>query len=97
MVLKFDTFYADYNTDWANRDETKNAEQAYDKDMATLSVRPEVEKKKSKLVDAMIAQELENMMKLAKQKAKKKKGKKKGKKKKGKKIFIFDHLFSYKI
>lgn len=85
MVLKFDTFYADYNTDWANRDETKNAEQAYDKDMATLSVRPEVEKKKSKLVDAMIAQELENMMKLAKQKAKKKKGKKKGKKKKGKK------------
>jgi hypothetical protein len=85
VVLKFDTFYADYNTDWANRDETKNAEQAYDKDMATLSVRPEVEKKKSKLVDAMIAQELENMMKLAKQKAKKKKGKKKGKKKKGKK------------
>jgi len=29
-------------------------------------VRPEVEKKKAKLVDAMIAQELENMMKLAK-------------------------------
>ena len=64
--MKFDTFYADYNTDWANRDETKNAEQAYDKDMATLSVRPEVEKKKAKLVDAMIAQELENMLKLAK-------------------------------
>lgn len=36
MVLKFDTFYADYNTDWANRDETKNAEQTYDKEMATL-------------------------------------------------------------
>lgn len=24
VVLKFDQFYADYNVDWANRDETKN-------------------------------------------------------------------------
>lgn len=24
IVLKFDQFYTDYNSDWANRDETKN-------------------------------------------------------------------------
>jgi hypothetical protein len=45
-----------------------------------------VEKKKTKIVDEMIKQELANMMVLAKQKQKKKKkGKKKGKKKKKKK------------
>jgi len=84
--LKFDSFYEDYNLDWANRDETKNQEQTYDRDMAVAAVRPEVEKKKTKLVDEMINQELKNMMVLAKQKGKKKKkGKKGGKKKKGKK------------
>ncbi len=53
--------------------------------MAILAVRPEVEKKKTALVDAMIKQELANMMVLAKQKQKKKKKSKKKKKKKPKK------------
>lgn len=47
VVLKFDQFYEDYNIDWANRDETKNYDQSYDRDMAITSVRPEVEKKKT--------------------------------------------------
>lgn len=54
VVLKFDEFYQSYNVDWASRDETKNYDQSYDKDMAILAVRPEVEKKKTALVDAMI-------------------------------------------
>jgi len=66
VVLKFDEFYRDYNLDWSNRDETKNPDQAYDRDMAVIAVRPEVEKKKTKLVDDMIKQELANMMVLAK-------------------------------
>jgi len=66
VVLKFDEFYKDYNLDWSNRDETKNPDQAYDRDMAVIAVRPEVEKKKTKLVDDMIKQELANMMVLAK-------------------------------
>lgn len=66
VVLKFDEFYTGYNTDWANRDETKNYDQSYDRDMAIQQVRPEVEKKKVALVDAMIKQELANMMVLAK-------------------------------
>ena len=65
-MLKFDQFYELYNTDWSNRDETKNNDQSYDRDMAINSVRPEVEKKKQALVDAMIKQELANMMVLAK-------------------------------
>ena len=86
VVLKFDEFYKAYNLDWANRDETKNHDQSYDRDMAITAVRPEVEKKKTAIVDQMIKQELANMMVLAKQKGKKKKGKKKkGKKKKKKK------------
>lgn len=52
--------------DWSNRDETKNYDQSYDRDMAIHSVRPEVEKKKTKIVDEMIKQELANMMVLAK-------------------------------
>merc|ERR1711990_539735 len=75
VVLKFDQFYQNYNDDWANRDETKNHDQSYDRDMAIAAVRPEVEKKKTALVDAMIKQELANMMVLAKQKQKKKKKK----------------------
>jgi IQ and AAA domain-containing protein len=87
IVLKFDQFYKDYNVDWSNRDETKNPDQAYDRDMAVIAVRPEVEKKKTEIVDAMIKQELANMMVLAKQKGKKKKkSKKKSKKKKKKKL-----------
>jgi SpoVK/Ycf46/Vps4 family AAA+-type ATPase len=87
IVLHFDQFYKDYNLDWSNRDETKNPDQAYDRDMAVIAVRPEVEKKKTEIVDAMIKQELANMMVLAKQKGKKKKkSKKKSKKKKKKKL-----------
>jgi IQ and AAA domain-containing protein len=82
VVLKFDEFYKTYNTDWHNRDESKNLEQTYDKIMALPDARTEVEKKKMALVDGMIKQELENMMVLQKQK--KKKGKKKSKKKKKK-------------
>ena len=54
VVLRFDEFYQSYNVDWANRDETKNYDQSYDRDMAIAAVRPEVEKKKTALVDAMI-------------------------------------------
>lgn len=52
--------------------------------MALIAARPEVEKKKTAMVDLMINQELQNMMILQKQKQKKKK-KKKSKKKKKKK------------
>lgn len=34
IVQKFDEFYTGYNTDWVNRDETKNYDQSFDKDMA---------------------------------------------------------------
>lgn len=85
IVMKFDQFFSDYNLDWSNRDETKNYDQSYDRDMAISSVRPEVEKKKTALVDAMIKQELNNMMVLAKQKQKKSKKKKNKKSKKKKK------------
>ena len=53
--------------------------------MAREAVLPEVEKDQIKIVDAMIKQELSNMMAIAKIKAKKKKGKKKAKKGKKKK------------
>jgi len=39
---------------WANRDETKNVEQSYDKEMALINARPEVEKKKTALVDEIL-------------------------------------------
>jgi SpoVK/Ycf46/Vps4 family AAA+-type ATPase len=54
--------------------------------MARDEVEPIVRKKKEKIVDEMIAQELKNMMVLAKIKQKKKKKPKKPKKKKPKKI-----------
>ena len=54
VVLKFDEFYQTYNQDWHNRDETKNLEQTYDKEMALIAARPEVEKKKMALVDGML-------------------------------------------
>lgn len=86
VVQKFDEFYSDYNKVWADRDDTGNQDQGYDRDMARSEVLPLVEKDKEKLVDEMINQELKNMMALAKIKGKKKKGKgkKKGKKKKAK-------------
>jgi hypothetical protein len=34
LVRKFDVFYEDYNKQWANRDETENPAQIYDKNMA---------------------------------------------------------------
>lgn len=34
VVQKFDDFYAEYNEDWANRDERDNKEQNYDRIMA---------------------------------------------------------------
>ena len=34
IVLKFDEFYQNYNLDWSNRDETKNYDQSYDREMA---------------------------------------------------------------
>jgi len=54
--------------------------------MARNEVEPIVRKKKEAIVDAMIMQELKNMMVLAKIKQKKKKKPKKPKKKKPKKI-----------
>lgn len=86
VVLKFDEFYLDYNTTWATRDETDNYDQGYDRPMAREAVEPMVRKKKEKIVDKMIEQELKNMMVLAKIKQKKKKKPKKKKQKKPKKI-----------
>ena len=54
VVLKFDEFYKDYNSIWADRDETDNYEQSYDREMARQQVLPLVEKEKEKIVDAMI-------------------------------------------
>jgi tRNA(Ile)-lysidine synthase TilS/MesJ len=76
----------DYNTTWATRDETDNYDQGYDRPMARDAVEPMVRKKKEKIVDKMIEQELKNMMVLAKIKQKKKKKPKKKKPKKPKKI-----------
>ena len=75
-------FYEDYNKQWANRDETDNPAQTYDKSMAREQVMPDVQKQLTKEVDEMLKQELDNMRALSGVKAKKKK---KGKKKKGKK------------
>lgn len=54
LVRKFDVFYEDYNTKWANRDETENQEQKYDKMMARDEVMPDVQKALTKEVDEMI-------------------------------------------
>jgi IQ and AAA domain-containing protein len=85
VVQKFDEFYSNYNDVWADRDETDNYEQSYDREMARQQVLPLVEKEKEKIVDALINQELKNMMTLAKIKMKKPKKPKKPKKKKPKK------------
>ena len=53
-VQKFDEFYKDYNDTWADRDETENYDQSYDRDMARKEVLPLVEKEKEKIVDQMI-------------------------------------------
>lgn len=53
-MQKFDEFYKDYNETWADRDETENYDQSYDRDMARKEVLPLVEKEKEKIVDAMI-------------------------------------------
>ena len=44
LVRKFDVFYDDYNNKWANRDETQNHDQKYDKSLARDSIMPEVQK-----------------------------------------------------
>lgn len=53
-IQKFDEFYMTYNDIWADRDETENYEQSYDREMARKEVLPLVEKEKEKIVDAMI-------------------------------------------
>jgi hypothetical protein len=53
-IQKFDEFYKDYNDTWADRDETENYEQSYDREMARKEVLPLVEKEKEKIVDLMI-------------------------------------------
>ena len=87
VIQKFDSFYDEYNGDWANRDERENKEQQYDRVMAREEVMPLVEKESRTEVDAMIKMELENLKAMSgvkKKKGKKKKAmkaKKKGKKK----------------
>jgi len=54
LVRKFDTFYDDYNNKWANRDETQNHDQKYDKHLAREMVMPEVQKALQDEVDNMI-------------------------------------------
>lgn len=54
-IQKFDEFYASYNTQWADRDETDNNEQSFDREMARVEVLPMVEKEKEKMVEQMIA------------------------------------------
>ena len=57
--------YDDYNDKWANRDETLNFDQKYDKQLARELVMPEVQKTLTEEVDNMIKQELENMKTLS--------------------------------
>ena len=40
IVKKFDMFYAEYNASWANRDESLNPDQGYDKVMLRNEVMP---------------------------------------------------------
>jgi len=54
LVRKFDVFYEDYNNKWANRDETANTDQKYDKAMAREEVMPEVQKALTEEVDNLI-------------------------------------------
>ena len=82
LVRKFDDFYDDYNSRWANLDENDNPNQSHSKKLAKEEVLPIVEKEMTAEVDEMIKTELENLRIITGQKAKKKK-KKGGKKKKG--------------
>ena len=86
VVQKFDEFYEDYNSIWANKDESENYLQNFDRNMVHDEMLPVVEGKLKDRVDEALKIELENMRLIAGIKAKKKKkGKKKGKKKKKKK------------
>jgi SpoVK/Ycf46/Vps4 family AAA+-type ATPase len=86
VIQKYDEFYEDYNNIWANKDESENYQQHFDRDMARGEMLPVVQDELKKRVDDMLKIELENMRLIAGIKAKKKKkGKKKGKKKKKKK------------
>lgn len=86
IIQKFDEFYEDYNKVWANKDESDNYKQHFDRPMAHDEMLPVVQDELKKRVDDMLKIELENMRLIAGIKAKKKKkGKKKGKKKKKKK------------
>ena len=53
-MRKFDSFYDDYNNKWANRDETQNPDQKYDKGLARELVMPEVQKQLTTEVDNLI-------------------------------------------
>ena len=86
IVQKFDEFYEDYNNIWANKDESDNYQQHFDRHMAHDEMLPVVQDELKKRVDDMLKIELENMRLIAGIKPKKKKkSKKKGKKKKKKK------------
>ena len=90
VVSRFEGFYEDYESHWAQRDETDNVDQMFNRDLLRAEVMPKVEKALTKQVDEMLDLELENMRTLMGVKKKKKKGgkkkSKKGGKKKGKKL-----------
>lgn len=44
LTAKFDAFYEEYTAKWANRDETENHDQRYDRGMARDEIKPHVEK-----------------------------------------------------
>jgi len=54
-VRKFDSFYDDYNSKWANLDENDNPNQSFDKVMIRDEVLPKVDKEITDEVDNMIA------------------------------------------
>jgi hypothetical protein len=61
LTRKFDGYYEDYNAKWADRDETANHDQKYDKVMMREEVMPDVQKQLTEEVDNLIKQELLNM------------------------------------
>jgi hypothetical protein len=65
LVRKFDVFYDDYNNKWANRDESNNQDQKYDKTLAREMVMPSVHLVLKSKVDDLIIQELDIMKTLS--------------------------------
>ncbi|CEM19665.1 unnamed protein product [Vitrella brassicaformis CCMP3155] len=89
-VIKIKESIDEYMSTWKGRDESRNFDQRHDPALTRATVRPTVEEEIRQQVDALIKEELENLINMyekakdKKKKGGKKKGKKGGKKKGGK-------------